>query len=124
MTRGCGSVGVVIHVALVQDGASVLAGAGPQVDQPVGLADDVQVVPDDHDRVALADEGVEDVEQGVDVGEVQARGRSVLTSTGLRRTRSARTPTSRPTGETQDCRADVPVRRPSPVRSSSSTSRT
>lgn len=52
----------------------MLPGAGAEVDEPVGLPDDVEVVLDDHDGVAALDQGVEDAEQRVDVAEVEPRG--------------------------------------------------
>src|SRR5690606_13889316 len=44
---------------------------------PVGVLDDVEVVLDDDDRVALVDEVLQHVEQAADVLEVQAGGRLV-----------------------------------------------
>ena len=43
----------------------------PEVDDPVGGLDDVEVVLDDEDGVALVDEPVEDLEELLDVGEVE-----------------------------------------------------
>ena len=57
--------------------AALLAALGAHVDDPVGGLDDVEVVLDDDDRVALVDEAVQDVEQALDVGEVQAGRRLV-----------------------------------------------
>ena len=54
--------------------AAVDAAFGAQVDDVVGDLDDVEVVLDDDDGVALVDEELEDVQQAVDVGEVQAGG--------------------------------------------------
>src|SRR5512133_3824972 len=59
------------------DLAAVLPALGAHVDDTVGRLDDVEVVLDDDDRVALLDEAVQDVEQALDVGEVQSRGRLV-----------------------------------------------
>jgi hypothetical protein len=58
-----------------------LAAAGAafraHVDQPVGRLDDVEVVLDDHDRVAVVAQLLDDLEQQLDVVEVQAGGRLV-----------------------------------------------
>ena len=58
---------------------SAAAGAalGAHVDDPVGGLDDVEVVLDDDDGVALVDQALEHVEQLADVLEVQAGGRLV-----------------------------------------------
>ena len=50
---------------------------GPEVDDPVGRLDDVEVVLDDDDGVALVDEAVEHLEESPDVFEVQAGRRLV-----------------------------------------------
>ena len=63
--------------ALGDDPAAAVAALRPEVDDPVGGLDDVEVVLDDDDRVAAVDEAVEDLEQLLDVGEVQAGGRLV-----------------------------------------------
>src|SRR6266545_2468403 len=60
--------------ALEDDPAAVVAGAGAQVDDPVGVRHDRLVVLDDDDRLAGVDEPVEQAEQLLDVGEVQAGG--------------------------------------------------
>ena len=57
--------------------SAVVAGTGPEVDDPVGVGHDRLVVFDDDDRLAGVDEPVEQAEQLLDVGEVQARGRLV-----------------------------------------------
>src|SRR6186997_1495044 len=57
--------------------ASGRAAFRSQVDDVVRGFDDVEVVLDDHDGVALIDELVEHVEQLVRVGEMEARGRLV-----------------------------------------------
>ena len=57
--------------------AAVVAGAGAEVDDPVGVRHDRLVVLDDDDRLAGVDEPVEQAEQLLDVGEVQAGGRLV-----------------------------------------------
>jgi hypothetical protein len=63
--------------ALEDDPAAVVAGTGAEVDDPVGVRHDGQVVLDDDDRLAGVDEAVEQAEQPLDVGEVQAGGRLV-----------------------------------------------
>src|SRR5665809_165149 len=63
--------------ALEDDPAAVVAGAGPQVDDPVGVRHDRLVVRDDDDRLAGVDEPVEQADQLLDVGEVEAGGRLV-----------------------------------------------
>src|SRR6185369_10969835 len=66
--RGC---------ALEDDPAAVVAGPGTEVDDPVGVRHDRLVVLDDDHRLAGVDEPVEQPEQLLDVGEVQAGGRLV-----------------------------------------------
>src|SRR5829696_1788431 len=56
--------------ALEDDPAAVVAGAGAEVDDPVGVRHD-------DDRLARVDEPVEQAEQLLDVGEVQTGGRLV-----------------------------------------------
>ena len=63
--------------ALEDDPAAVVAGAGAEVDDPVGVRHDRLVVLDDDDRLAGVDEPVEQAEQLLDVGEVEAAGRLV-----------------------------------------------
>src|SRR5437762_9297294 len=63
--------------ALEDDPAAVVAGAGAEVDDPVGVRHDRLVVLDDDDRLAGVDESVEQAEQLLDVGEVQAGRRLV-----------------------------------------------
>src|SRR5688500_9782177 len=60
--------------ALEDDSAAVVAGAGAEVDDPVGVRHDGLVVLDDDDRLAGVDEPVEQAEQVFDVGEVEAGG--------------------------------------------------
>ena len=57
--------------ALEDDPAAVVAGAGTEVDDPVGVRHDRLVVHDDDDRLAGVDEPVEQAEQLLDVGEVE-----------------------------------------------------
>src|SRR3954470_10487693 len=63
--------------ALEDDPAAVVAGAGAEVDDPVGVRHDRLVVLDDDDRLAGVDEPVEQAEQLLDVGEMEAAGRLV-----------------------------------------------
>src|SRR5258706_2870488 len=63
--------------ALVDDPTAVVAGAGAEVDDPVGVRHDRLVVLDDDDRLAGIYEPVEQAEQLLDVGEVEAGGRLV-----------------------------------------------
>src|SRR5499433_4319393 len=63
--------------SLEDDPATVVAGAGAEVDDPVGVRHDRLVVLDDDDRLAGIDEPVEQAEQLLDVGEVQTAGRLV-----------------------------------------------
>lgn len=58
----------------VHELAAVLAAARTEVDHPVGALEDVQVVLDDHDGVALAEQGVERVQELGHVMHVQACG--------------------------------------------------
>src|SRR5664279_2236638 len=59
------------------DPAAVVAGAGAEVDEPVGVRHDRLVMLDDDDRLAGADEPVEQAEQPLYVGEVEAGRRLV-----------------------------------------------
>ena len=63
--------------ALEDDPAAVVAGAGAEVHDPVGVRHDRLVVFDDDHRLARVDEPVEQAEEPFDVGEVQAAGRLV-----------------------------------------------
>ena len=56
---------------------AAVAALRPHVDHPVGGLDDVQVVFDHQHGVARVGEALQDVEQLLDVGEVQAGGRLV-----------------------------------------------
>ena len=58
--------------ALEDDAATVVAGAGAEVDDPVGMRHNRLVLRDDDDRLAGVDEPVEQTEQLLDVGEVEA----------------------------------------------------
>src|SRR5690606_31335372 len=59
------------------DLASVVASAGTEVDDPVGVGHHGLVVFDDDDRLARVDEPVEHAEEVLDVGEVETGGRLV-----------------------------------------------
>jgi transposase-like protein len=63
--------------ALEDDPAAVVAGAGADVDDAVDVRHDRLVVLDDGDRLTGVDEPVEQAEQLLDVGEVEAGGRLV-----------------------------------------------
>src|SRR5580700_1511718 len=59
--------------ALGDDAAAAFAAFGAEVDDPVGLFDDVEVMLDDQDGVAESDEALEDVEKFANVIEMQPR---------------------------------------------------
>src|ERR1039458_231816 len=63
--------------ALGHDAAAFFSAFGAQIDDPVGVADDVQVVFDDDDRVSEIRETVQHVEQLAHIVEVQSRGRLI-----------------------------------------------
>ena len=69
--------GDLLWCAARDDAAAGGTALRPKIDQMVGAADDVQVVFDDDDGVALIHELVEHVEQLAGVLEVQAGGRLV-----------------------------------------------
>ena len=56
------------------DFAALFAAFRSEVDDPVGVADYVEIVLDDDDRVAQVGEAVEDFKELADVVEVQASG--------------------------------------------------
>src|SRR6267143_1331469 len=60
--------------ALGDDAAATLAAFGAEVDDPVSLLDDVEVVLDDEHGVAEIDKALQDVEELSNVIEVQAGG--------------------------------------------------
>src|SRR3954451_16706392 len=60
--------------ALEDDPAAVVAGAGAEVDDPVGVRHDRLMVLDDENRLAGVDEPVEQTEQLLDVSQVKAAG--------------------------------------------------
>ena len=57
--------------------AAIFSTLGAQINEPVGVADHIEIVLDDDDRVAEVGEPVQDVEQLLDVVEVQAGGRFI-----------------------------------------------
>jgi hypothetical protein len=59
------------------DLAAAVAAFGPEIQQPVGGLDDLEIVLDHHHGVALVDQLVEHFQQLLDVVEVQAGGRLV-----------------------------------------------
>src|SRR6185503_3435560 len=75
--RQVGVTGELFGRAGRDDAAALVAALGPEVHDEVRGLDDVQVVLDDHDRIALVDELVQHLEQAPDVGEVQSGGRLV-----------------------------------------------
>ena len=64
--------------ALGHDLATVATAAGPQIDDPVGLADQVQIVFDDQHRMLLLHQLVQDLDQGPHIFGVQAGGGFIL----------------------------------------------
>src|SRR3989440_5306007 len=60
--------------ALGDNAAAAFAAFGPEVDDPVGLFDDVEMVLDDEHGVAEINEALQDVEELSNVVEVQAGG--------------------------------------------------
>ena len=71
---GRGSARDFLGPALGDQVAAIFAAFGAEVDDPVGVADDVEIVLDDDDGVAEVGEAVEHLEQLADVVEVQAGG--------------------------------------------------
>ena len=57
--------------------AALVASLRPKIEDPVGRFDHIQVVLDDDDGVSGVGEPVEHIEQALDIGEVEARGRLV-----------------------------------------------
>ena len=58
--------------ALVENFASVLATFGADLDEEIGLGDDIEMVFDDDDGVPLVDEAVEQVDQLAAITQVEA----------------------------------------------------
>ena len=52
--------------------ASSLARFRPKIDHPIDHADDLEIVLDDHHRIALVDESIQQIHQLIDIIEVQA----------------------------------------------------
>ena len=71
---GAGGGGDLGGAALADEAAAVFAAFGAEVEDPVGVADDVEVVLDDDDGVAEVGEAVQDFEELADVVEVEAGG--------------------------------------------------
>src|SRR5437016_14548930 len=72
-----GTRGDVLRCTASHDGAAFVAALGPEVDDPVGALDDLEVVLDDEQRMAALDELTERRDQLVDVVQVQAGRRLV-----------------------------------------------
>src|SRR6185437_15933359 len=60
--------------AVSDDAAAAVAAFGAEVDEPVGLLDDVEIVLDDDDRVAQIDESLQNIEKFFHVVKMQAGG--------------------------------------------------
>jgi hypothetical protein len=71
------SAGDLFGRALGDDAATSFAAFGAEVNDPVGLFDDVEVMLDDEDGVAERDETLEDIEKFAHVIEMQASGRFI-----------------------------------------------
>ena len=69
--------GDLLGRSLGDDAAAVLAALGPEVDDPVGAGDEVDVVLDEEHGVARVAQAEQGVRQELDVREVQARRRLV-----------------------------------------------
>ena len=67
-----GNGGDLLGGADGDDFAAAVSAFGTHVDQPIGGLDDVQVVLDNQDGVAGGDQAVQDGDQLLDIGEVQA----------------------------------------------------
>lgn len=64
-----------VERALIEDFAAVLSAFGADFDDVVGFGDDIEMVLDDNDGVALIDEPVEEIDQAATVTEMEADGR-------------------------------------------------
>ena len=69
-----GDAGDLFGRAFGDEVAAAFAAFGAEVDDPVGVADDVEVVFDDDDGVTEVSKTVEDFEELADVVEVEASG--------------------------------------------------
>ena len=74
---GAGGGGDLRWTAFTHDAAAVLAAFRAEVDDPIGVADDVEIVLDDDDRIAQICQPVKDFEQLAHVIEMKAGGRLV-----------------------------------------------
>src|SRR5919109_343688 len=73
------SVGLLVsrHLlgrALCDDPATLLAAFGTQIDDPVGIADDIKIVFDDDDGVTQIRQPMQNIEQLLDIIKVQPGG--------------------------------------------------
>src|ERR1700677_3419474 len=59
------------------DAPAVIAALGPQVHHPVRGLDDIEIVLDHDDRIALIAQALQHYEQLRDIGEMQTRGRLI-----------------------------------------------
>ncbi len=66
--------GDLCGAAFAHEAAAVFAAFGAEIENPVGVADDVEIVLDDDDRVAEVGEAMQDLEELAHVVEVQAGG--------------------------------------------------
>ena len=73
----CGHFRHLLRRALRDDGAAARAAFRTHVDDPVGVANDVQIVLDDEDRIAEAYQPLQHLQQLAHIVEVQASGRLV-----------------------------------------------
>ena len=62
-----------LRQSCVDDLSTAAASLGSELDRPVGCFDEVLVVLDDNDGIALVDKGVKEVKEPVNVCEVEAR---------------------------------------------------
>ena len=69
--------GDIFGGAFSDDLASVFTAFGTEVDDPVGVADYVQVVLDDDDRVAQVGKTMQDLEQLADIVEMEPGSRFI-----------------------------------------------
>src|SRR5690349_1052831 len=71
------ATGDLLGRTLGDDAAAGFAAFGAEIDDPIGLLDDVKLVLNDEDGVAERDEALENVEQFADVVEMQTGGRLI-----------------------------------------------
>ena len=71
---GAGGGGDLCRAAFADDAPAIFAALGSEIDDPVGVADDVEVVLDDDDRVAQIGEAMQYFEELAHVVKVQAGG--------------------------------------------------